>query len=173
MDYERYIKWTDSVKISDFNNCIRRETFDRVKLPRGRAYEALYHLDFAQHFTTFTRLEPTVLVHTDARNRTSNLTVRQLMSRSIEDAPAALAGFHEILTRHGDALQRWAPNRFQLFFRALITSQLLTNNYREGIFNIRRYICRHPTSFGIWVLLLLSAFGRQGVALGKAIRGRS
>ncbi len=47
-DYEGYMRWTESIGLSDFNNCIRKKTFTHVKLPEDRSYESIYHLDFAK-----------------------------------------------------------------------------------------------------------------------------
>lgn len=172
MDYEAYIRWTEGVRKSDFNNCIRRTTFDRVKLPGGRAYEALYHLDFARHFTTFTRLEPSVIVHSDAVNRAANLRLVDQLTRAVRDAPDAVTGFRDLLVRHGDALRRWAPKQFRMFSRALITSQVLAKEYPTAVSGMARYIRRDPGSPEIWVLLFLCAFGPYGVAMGRALRER-
>ncbi len=172
MDYEIYIKWAEIVGRSDFNNCIRRTTFQRVRLPVDRAYETLYHLDFAKEFRTLAVGAPVVLVHSDAHNRVANQSIRERTKRSIEDAGSAVTGFEDILSRHGAALQRWAPSRFRMFSRALITSRSLAGQYRHAFRGAVLYLCRYPTSPDAWILFLLGGLGPDAFALGKVLRAR-
>jgi hypothetical protein len=170
MDYEAYVRWTESVGRSDFNNCIRRSTFDRVRLPDGRAYEALYHLDFAKAFNTLTIEACVAAVHADAVDRSTKLDIGARMEKYLRDAPAAVGAFGELLDRHSDGLQSWAPNRYAMFCRARMTSRMLSGEYFEPLREMLAHISRNPFCLNAWMILVLGSFGSRGVALGRALR---
>src|SRR2546421_10156933 len=88
--YTAFLRWAETAVNSDFSNLIRRESFEKVRLPDSRAYEIIYHLDFAKLYKT--RFVPEVIarVHSDASNRPRNLPLRQLIRHILRDAPDGL-----------------------------------------------------------------------------------
>jgi glycosyltransferase involved in cell wall biosynthesis len=133
LDYEKYIRWTVDLRRSDFHNCIRRSTFETVRLPESRAYETLYHLDFARHFDTLLVPHIVALAHQDAVDRMGKIGRGGRARRYLRDAPDAWRETQRMVATHGTALRQWAPGRLKMMKRGLVLYAFLCGERRVGI----------------------------------------
>lgn len=150
LNYEGYIRWSNTVGRSDFHNCIKRSTFEKVRFPDGRAYETIYHLDFAAHFQTWLLSDVVALAHQDADNRVNRLDRRARARRLLRDAPDGWGAFEQLISIHGSALQQWAPQRLQLFKRTRILLALLSGKRGVGL----RHAWSYSREYGLNIRVL-------------------
>jgi glycosyltransferase involved in cell wall biosynthesis len=167
--FEDYVRWTIAVsERTDFANCMRRSTFERVRFADNRALEALYHLDFADAFLTETCPEIVFRRHRDDRLRLSNRTFRQELLHAAGEADGAT----ELLERFGHRLEAVSPERDRRELRTAAVRHLLAGRRRSGA----RYALQVMRTGGGWGMGALTALGMIGpvpVALAISIRARA
>jgi len=164
LDYAGFIQWTEAARRTQFNNCIRRRTFERVRFPDTRAYETIYHLDFAQHYDTWLLQDVVALEHSDARNRAPNLNLSQRAAKLLRDAPDYQRSMEMILARHGDALRRLAPRRWALYNRMLILLALVSGRRTHGWQHAVAYARESKWQWDVVAAIALSCLGRTPLA---------
>lgn len=171
-DYDRYLEWMNVTVRSDFCNCIRRETFEVVPFPPGRVYEQLYHLNFAQRFRSF--MSPVVVgvIHCDAANRITNLTMRDRIRKALREAPAEVAGIEEVLRSHGAALRRRAPRAYCALLRKRSYLHFLAGERVRGISCGIQGVRECPLSVETWLTLGLGVASRRALGAAIAMKGR-
>ena len=172
LDYEAYLEWSERVIRSDFHNCIRRRTFEKVMLPEGRAYEDIYHLDFAKAFRT--ELVPLVVaeIHSDASNRCANLPVETQTAKALGEARDGARTIERLLASHGAALRKFAPRRFEAYCRMRVSYHLLAGNTGLGIRLAWKHLARFPRSSLSWIIPAIAIFGPAALARAQAYARR-
>jgi glycosyltransferase involved in cell wall biosynthesis len=168
--YEGYIRWMENVIVSDFNNLIRRDTFKRVRLPDDRAYETIYHLDFARLYTTRFVREVVARVHSDAPNRRQNLPLMELARQIRRDAPDGLGSLERIMAEHGPSLARWAPNRYATLLRMRAFHTFLSGKRLPGLLRVVEAAHADFTSADVWFAAVLGLAGPGSLATAMAWR---
>jgi glycosyltransferase involved in cell wall biosynthesis len=164
LDYAGYLRWAEAATRSDFNNCIRRSTFDAVRLPEGRVYERLYHLDFARNFRTLLLPDMVARVHDDAPNRLTNSSLRNYVRKKRAEASDGANSIVELLARHGNALQTLAPNTFQSLSRQKVEMLLLAGQRREGLRTGLAFLKEYPRAASGWAMMAAGLLGPAPLA---------
>lgn len=170
LDYAGYILWTGHLRKSDFHNTIRRRTFQTVRLPDSRAYETVYHLDFARHFKTWLLPDLVALAHQDAANRAGNLSHSEKTSRLLRDAPDGLLAQQRILAEHGEILARLSPARWQMHNRILVLFTFLAGRRREGLRSALVYFREFGAEFSVAAAVALGFLSPRLLAWVQATR---
>jgi glycosyltransferase involved in cell wall biosynthesis len=172
LDYAGYLRWADCVKRSDFSNCIRRSTFDSVRLPESRVYERIYHLDFARRFDTWMAPDIVARVHDDAANRLTNVSLPGYVRRQMMEARHGIQGIENILQRHGEGLRRYAPRTFRSILRQHFEMLFLAGRPVEGIRAGITFLRAYPTAASGWATLAAGLLGPLSVAALKFVNAR-
>jgi glycosyltransferase involved in cell wall biosynthesis len=172
LDYAGYIRWSSRTIISDFHNCIRRSTFEHVSLPVDRAYDYIYHLNFARHYKTQLLTDVVGTIHTDAKNRSSNLTACNLIQRCLQEAQDGARSMEDILNLHGPALRAVSFKRFEMFNRMRLTYHFLAGNQGRALRLALHHLTLFPLSFRSWLIPAIGILGPRVLA-SAAVRLRS
>jgi glycosyltransferase involved in cell wall biosynthesis len=170
LEYRAFIRWQATLRITEYFNCIRREVFDRVRFPSGRAYEASFHLDLARHFTFVLARERCCLAHTDARDRITRGPALQRARRLLRDAPDWSESIRGILRDHGDAIVEEAPHQYDRMLVTLADLLLLKGDRLGAVDALRRTrssLGRRPRTLAIAALGMLD---RRVLALAHGLR---
>lgn len=170
LDYENYIRWTTTIRRSDFHNCIRRTTFEQVRLPDNRAYETLYHLDFARLFSTWLVPDLIALEHQDAANHARNLKTKTKVQKLLRDAPDGLWASEMILANHGNTLYRLAPDKWRLYLRIRILQSFLAKKRHLGTRYVIQYLQQCGYDSRVVFALGLGLLGARPLAWAQAMR---
>lgn len=170
-DYEAYLRWAEKVSrrgAQETLTCFRRETFDAVKYPDGRALESLYLMDFAARFRTATSPAVVRIYHGDAPDQLT----RPNVARALAAAPDHVRNLEALLARHGAALARWAPGLLVQYTRGLATQQFLAGDRAGGLRTIGRLIRARGGPLSTWAVLGLGLLDRRILAHAQAQRIR-
>jgi len=159
LDYPGYLRWAEKAVRSDFSNCIRRSTFDTVRLPEGRIYERLYHLDFALRFHTLLLRDAVARVHGDAPNRLTNIAFPTYLRQKKTEASDGAKGMSELLARHGEALRRYAPNTFRSLSRQHAEAHFLAGEAARGLRLGLAFLRDYPSEVSGWATLAAGVLG--------------
>ncbi len=161
-DYEGYIRWTASLGgRTNFTNCIRRSTFEELPFADDRSFEDLYHLDFAKRFKTRTYPDVVAVAHADAPVRTSNVRAVSLLV----DAPDSARSHGRLVERHGEAMRRLAPARYQAELRIAALLHFLAGRRSAGLRYATRLLREGSVRQGLTVSLVGMAGARPLAAL--------
>ena len=151
-DYQAYLKWLDTIRNrSDFLNCIRKSTFDQVKLPDDRSFERIYHLEFARHFKTQTFTDVVGIIHADAQNRSAPFSLDSL----IKNARANVLSEDRIIAEHGGSMEKFCPVTFRKSLRLTAIHSFLLKKHARGWQYAFRLLQRYPFWPGGWLLIPL------------------
>lgn len=133
LDYEGWMRFAQTARVSDTLPCTRRSTFGYVPLTDSSAAETEYHLDFARRFKT--RLIPEVVAteYTDAANRLTASRVRPARERILLRACDDLASMKRMLHTHGAALRRHAPRVHEVICRRLVLASFIRREWLSGL----------------------------------------
>ncbi len=159
VDYETYLRWTNSVVLSDFFQCVRRSTFDQVRFPDTRAKELGYHHDFAITFQTRFLPESVARLHADAPNRSSSLMTAERPEATSQRAADQGADITQTLIVHGDAIQRYAPGKLQVYRRLRAQYALMAGARMTGLRLALQNAAAYPVSIHSWGVLGLGVLG--------------
>jgi glycosyltransferase involved in cell wall biosynthesis len=170
LDYEGYIRWSNMVGRSDFHNCIRRATFSQVKLPENRAYENIYHLEFARQFKTMLLPDVVALAHQDASNHIINLGITARVRKVLQDAPDGLSSVETILTEHGNALKELAPARWRIYCRTRILYAYLAGHRKHAGKYGLVYLSEIDLSASVIGAMVIGSIGPVPLAWAQAMR---
>jgi len=145
-DYSGFLRWTNTLKISEFFNCISREVFtDGLLLPDSRAPEGGFHLDLARKRQIEFHSVPSAIYYTDAVNRNTAARDWRQMKRILErNAPDWGIESRRVLREHGAALRSLASDRHREYLSGLILNALLLGRKIEAI----RYWLRYTRAGG-------------------------
>jgi glycosyltransferase involved in cell wall biosynthesis len=173
LDYRGYLRWADCGPRPDFNNCIRRATFQSVRLPESQISELIYHLDFAREFRTLMLPDIVALIHDDAASRCSTgAPCLRYIRRQKSEATVVLKGVETILERHGEALLQDAPNTYRRLLRKRIECLLLAGQTTEGLRRGWSFIASYPGAADGWATLCAGALGRNTLAMLSFLNSR-
>lgn len=166
LDFPRYLAWVDSLTVSEWFNCIRREVFEKIRWPESRAYERSFHLGLAQAWKFRIHEEVTAVYHTDAedsicRPRDWRVAQRRMLCEAGDHAQDA----EEILQRHGAALREYAPRQHFAVQYAAALSWFLAGCRRRALGRLRQCIACRPWAPQNWILAGLGLAGRRPLAL--------
>lgn len=172
LDYAGFLTWVDKLIISDFFQCTRRQTFNKVRFAQSRAYEDSYLLDFAMAYKIRTVPVPVAVVHLDSVNRISDSHKQDPDDRKIDEALDQLEAIADILFRHGPALRQYAPNHFRVYRRTQVTYSFLVGRRWSGISRACSYLLNYPASLKGWAILLAGLMGPRILAKVKSLQHR-
>ena len=172
LDYEGYLRWTDSIQRSDFNNCVRRSTFETVQLPEVRVAPFLYHLDFALRFQTLLFPDVVARVHYDASNRLTDARLSGYIQRQMAEASVGVQGVGEILARHGESLRRYAPRIHRSLLRQRFEKLFLSGRIAEGLRAAAAFLRIYPLAANGWATLIAGLFGPAPLATLKWVSAK-
>ncbi|MDU2063450.1 MAG: glycosyltransferase family 2 protein [Sporomusaceae bacterium] len=168
LNYESFLRWRDSVGLSDFFHCVRRRSLEKVRFSRGRAYEETYLLDFAQTYQTRMIPEVVALVHLTSANRASNVSVWQRSEGFLRDAPDQVQDTTYILSRHGPALKRYAPKWYRIFRQGALFYSFLARNRFLGFKLALAYLQEYPWQKNGWLIAFAGLVSPRLLALMRA-----
>ncbi len=170
LEYPAFLKWAATLRITEYFNCVRREVFDVIRYPEGRAYEAEFSLALAHRFRFMLSLEPACLAHTDAADRITRGPALKRARRLLRDAPDWSRSVAGIIREHGETLRAVAPEYHDRYLVHLANLCLLDGNRRgaiEALSGVRAVtLCRPRT-------LALAGIGfvdKHLLALAQGIR---
>lgn len=170
LDYLAYLRWVASLTHTEYFNCIRREVFDAVRFPEGRAYESEFNLNLAKRYRFQLVTVRACLAHTDAADRITRGPALQRAQRMLRDAPDWSRSVEGSLRDHGDAMRATSPDYYDRYAIHLANLRLL-NGDRAGALDAlgsaqARVVLRPRT-------LLITALGlvdRRLLALAQGVR---
>jgi glycosyltransferase involved in cell wall biosynthesis len=167
-DYEAFIRWVEAHanSISETLPCVRRTTFQHVRLPNDRLLEGIYHLDLARSFLTRAYPDVVRLYHSDAENQLT----RPSAIRALISAPDRVKGMEELLARHGEALSKWAPTSFLGRLSSLAIQYFLCGQRLKGLRYALRYARHHPASPKFYAIVAFGLLGPRPLAWIRAAK---
>ena len=74
-------------------------------------------------------------------------------------APDHVASGEELLTRHGEALKRWAPRQFFGIHRFLGLHCFMTGDKRRATRYLLKYLRHYPSDLAAWGILSAGMLG--------------
>ena len=170
-EYRDWLKWQESMHgyPSETFSCVRRSTFQITRYPEPRTIaggnEALYHLDFAQHFRQRTFPDVCRLYHQDAENQLCKAD----MQRSLLVASDHLHDAEVILARHGAAMAHWAPTVYRAHVSGTMTLAFLAGRRVKGWAYAMRCLRANPFSLRTWSVLISGSIAPKLLAWLKAV----
>lgn len=168
-DFAGYVRWTARAgPRTDFNNCIRRRTFESLRFADNRELEGLYHLEFARRFRTATCPELVALIHCDDAARLSNRNTAQLLRQAADGAAAS----RRLLETFGPALREASPERYARQLREAATLHFLAGSRLEGL-RLAREAMRVRPAPAMLALMGLGFTHRALLAAGLELRARA
>ncbi|HEX8251898.1 MAG TPA: glycosyltransferase family 2 protein [Thermoanaerobaculia bacterium] len=167
-DYERYIRWAEAGmgRRQETLVVVRRETFEQVRYCDSRAYESLYHLDFAKRFDSWAWPDVVRLYHRDAANQITKHAHWQVRRAAADHATQV----EQILERHGSALAAWAPRRYAQYLCGRSTFHFLAGNRRKGFSAALATLRVRPFLTRQWAVLAAGMVGRRPLSRLRALR---
>lgn len=173
LDYEGWMRFQQSARISNCLCCTRRSTFAVVGLPQTSVAPTEYHLDFSRRFRT--RLVPKVLAtqHTDAPNRLTGGGAPPALERAASRAAHDRESMGRILREHGPALRRHAPRLYELVWRVTVLSCLIRRERRAGLRALAGYIQHARPRFRALAGIAIAAVSPSCFLRLRQIRPRS
>jgi hypothetical protein len=168
--YTEYLEWLDAIVISEWFNCIRREVFDTVRYPQGRAYEGSFHLALARGWKIEISREPAIIFHTDAENRITASPPPLLRKRMLRDAHDSAQNADEIVREHGEAMRMHAPTLYKNTLNNAAIQHFLDGNRLTGIGYSLLALKQAPIEVRYWATLLIGVLGPGPLAWAKARR---
>jgi len=165
--YEDYLAWMNTLVISEWFNCIRREVFERITYPTGRAYEGSFHLAVLKCWRMELSRDIAIIFHTDAGNRITASPPDLAMQRLLMDAPDCAIDAAHTLSEHGGAMKLHAPRLYASWLNRAATYNFLAGRRRDGIYYNLRALWETPTEWRNWVTLTLGVLSPSVLAWGK------
>lgn len=118
-EYAGYLRWRERwIRQYEYCYCTRACAFAELRFPESRAWETVYHFDFARRFKMRTLPEVWLLRHYDAPARLGQNSARARLPHAADHAAEFAGG----LKRHARALEQHAP-------RMLARLTILAMNY--------------------------------------------
>lgn len=164
IDYFGYLRWSDTLTVSEYFNCIRREVFNDICYPESRAWETSFHLDLAFNWKLHVTRDIVVKIHTDASNRLTTAKGNWAMKRKLREAEDKLQDLNLICRKHGEAIINYAPLRYQNMLREAGRLYLLLGQRREGVKFFQRYLRWKPDDVKAWMILMSGLIGPSTLA---------
>jgi len=159
MDYDAYVRFLGSTtdRNRDMLHLVRRQNALVMPFPDSRMGEQKYHLDYSLKYKKTFFPAVVRLYHQDAVNR---LTDRKTTSsQKAEQFLDKAVGMEAMLTEHGAALRKFAPNVYRHTLKRTIAQSLLANRWRPSVQNALLLMKASPLSIRSWLLLVVSLAG--------------
>jgi glycosyltransferase involved in cell wall biosynthesis len=167
--YPDYLRFVAGLRVSEWFNCIRREVFDQIRFPTGRAYEAGLHLGLAKRWRFHFSCAQVALIHTDATNRITASPPLALARRSLRDAPDMARNADEILREHGDAMRAHAPALYTSWLRGSANLHLLAGERAAALRALGGIPWRALAAPSTAALVALGLFDRRALAFAQGL----
>ena len=166
IDYEGRLRWIEAEGGTDNIFCARAETYKVVTWSPDRrgGVEALYQLDFCSRYRQYFLDEILGLEFAGAPNSHSRAAGDAAIRGMLLNAPDIAAQSEELLARHGDGLQRFAPSFYDHFLLKAGMNRLLGGERLRGAAFCRAYLRRRPTALRGWAVLLLGLASPSALA---------
>ncbi len=168
--YPDFFRWLARTKAPAWFNCFRREVFDALRYPTGRAYEKPLHFAVARDWRFLLVREKVCLGHTDARDRITHGPALTHARRLLRDAPDWSRSMAGLLDEHGAVMREVAPALSDQTSVHLANLLLLAGDRAGALAALRRVdpgLLRAPRTLAIAALGLLD---RRALALAQALR---
>jgi glycosyltransferase involved in cell wall biosynthesis len=170
LTYPEFLRWLSGVTTPEWFNCIRREVFDGLRYPAGRAYETPLHLALARDWRFQLVKQKVCLGHTDARDRITRGPALPRARRLLRDAPDWSKSVARMIDDHGAAMREAAPTMSDKMALRLANLLLLAGDRPGALAAMRRVdprLARAPRTLAITALGLLD---RRALALAQSLR---
>ncbi len=170
LTFPEYLRWVSTLSLTEYFNCVRREVFDVVRYPEGRAYESEFNLALARRFRFMFVRERACLAHTDARDRITRGPALGRARRLLRDAPDWSRSVEGILREHGPAMREAAPDYYDRCAVHLANLRLLDGDRLGALAALaeaRPAVALHPRTMLIAGLGLVD---RRLLALMQGLR---
>lgn len=167
--YPDYLRFVSGLRVSEWFNCIRREVFDQIRFPTGRAYEAGLHLGLAKRWRFHFSCAQVVLIHTDATNRITASPPLALARRSLRDAPDMARNADEVLREHGDAMRTHAPSLYASWLRGSANLHLLAGERVAALRALGGISWRTLAAPSTAALVALGLIDRRALAFAQGL----
>ncbi len=128
LGYHAYLRWVSGLTLTEYFNCVRRQVFEVIRYPGGRAYESEFNLALARRYRFMLARESFCLAHTDARDRITRGPALARARRLLRDAPDWSHSVAGILRDHGDAMRAEAPGYYDAYAVKLANLRLLAGD---------------------------------------------
>lgn len=169
LDHAAYIRFASSLEISEWFNCYRREVFDELRFPGGRAYEGSFHLAAAARWRFWICTDCVVLIHTDATNRITAAPPRALARRQLRDALDGAADADAVVRAWGPALAANAPGMLAHYQTQRVIQHLLAGHRLEAIDGYLRGAPALRRSPRLAVFVALGMVGPRALAYTQSV----
>lgn len=137
LDYAGFLRFLETLRISEWFNCVRREVFNEARYPDARASEGTFHLALAQRWRFQLTKERLIIIHTDAPNRITSTPMHLDRDRMRRDALELAAQADSVLTTHGEAMRRHAPTLHAKYRTEQVYYLLIGDRRREALSKLR------------------------------------
>lgn len=167
LDHDAWVRWTSTLVVSEFFNCIRRSALDRVRYPEYRAYEGCFHIALCRlgRFT-LTRVAVSK-VHTDADNRITAAPPAALARRLLREAVDGACDADNQLRTYGETFRTAAPRTYAELTARTLELHLLAGD-RIGALDA---LLRRPAGFTVARELGIVPLGMLSPRILAAARG--
>jgi len=165
--FEEYLAWLDTTVIAEYFNCFRRQVFETVLYPAGRAYELSFHLNVARRWRIDISREPAIIYHTDANDRITDSPPDLAIRRLLMDARDGMADAETMLQEHGSALRSWAPGLYRSRVGATAVYCFLAGQRSKGIRYCVQALRNRSAGFRILPILAIGLISPRALAWTK------
>ena len=173
LDYEDWLRFVESTRLSDALWATRRSTFEQCMMPESFALEFKYNLDFSKIFTWRIVPEALAFQYTDAPGRITSIVPSADESKELQRARDCLEDWNAVMREHGGALQVFAPKNYQGALRGRAISHLLAGSRWRAIRASFGCILRYPGNIINWAVLASTVAGRRTMRLARRYRVRN
>lgn len=171
LDFHDYLKWAESVKISEKMECIRRNVFDITSYPRNRAWEYEFHMNLAYRWKLQITHDVLVNIYTDAPNRITMSFGFKAIQRLLDDAPDKLSSIESIIREYGRHMRSYAPKLHNYTISLAANLAFLSGQRLKGFKYVSRAIIRRFWSIDLWILVCIgSLFSSKITAWATILR---
>ena len=170
LTFPDFLRWLSGVKTPEWFNCIRREVFDTLRYPTGRAYETPLHFAIARDWRFLLVKAKVCLGHTDARDRITRGPALSRARRLLRDAPDWSKSVARMLDDHGAVMREAAPAMSDKMAIHLANLLLLAGDRAGALDALRRVDPRLSRAPRTLVITALGLLDRRALALAQALR---
>lgn len=163
MGYIEYLKWSDSLIISESFNCISANVFKKIQYPNNRSWETKFHLDLAYQWQIWLTQDRVVKISTKAKNRLTTAKGSWAKERIILEARDKLEDLDQIWRLYGSDILRFSPSRHLVMLRDAGRLNFLCGNRQKGIYYIQEYINKRPFDKRAWLIIFFGLIGPRAL----------
>lgn len=164
IDYRGYLRFVETLRVSEYFNCVRRSVFDHVRYPDNRAWELEFHINLAFHYSLDFSPVPAVMIYTDANNRLTDDRSAAGERRLRDDALDKLESLDRVLAAHGTALRRFAPTVYRRTVASTAHQAFLAGHRSVGLRRLGHALALRPIAKELWGLLAVGMLGPRMTA---------